>query len=57
MQRLERKEMERIAKRFRVITPAEFERNLSKADEAAGPDRNTRMATDSWGGAGSGAGG
>ena len=31
MRRLEKKELEKIAKRFKVITPAEFERNLSKA--------------------------
>ena len=28
MRRLEKKELEKIAKRFKVITPAEFERNL-----------------------------
>lgn len=27
--RIEKKELERIARRFKVITPAEFERNLS----------------------------
>lgn len=31
MRRLEKKELEKIARRFKVITPAEFERNLSKA--------------------------
>ena len=48
MQRREQKEMERMAKRFRVITPAEFEQNLKAADESAGADRNTRMVSDSW---------
>ena len=28
MRRLEKKELDKIARRFRVITPAEFERNL-----------------------------
>lgn len=29
MRRLEKKEMERISKRFKVITPAEFDKNLA----------------------------
>ena len=33
--KLEKKEVERIAKRFKVITPAEFERNLAISDEKA----------------------
>ena len=36
MRRLEKKEMERIANRFKVITPAEFERNLGQAKENGG---------------------
>ena len=36
MRRLEKKEMERIANRFKVITPAEFERNLAKVKDNAG---------------------
>jgi len=47
MQRLEKKELERIANRFRVITPQEFERNLSMVDQAATTDKN-RPAADSW---------
>lgn len=47
MRRLEKKEMERIANRFKVITPQEFERNLSLIEQAAGTDKN-RPATDSW---------
>ena len=31
-----------MAKRFRVITPSEFEQNLKTADEAASNVRNTR---------------
>ena len=47
LQRLERKEMERIAKRFRVITPQEFEKNLNNANEANGTEKTSR-APDSW---------
>ena len=49
VQRREAKEMERMAKRFRVITPAEFEQNLKVIEESAGTERNTRNPTDSWG--------
>ena len=36
LRRLEKKELEKIARRFKVITPAEFERNLKKAQESGG---------------------
>ena len=52
MRRLERKELERIARRFRVITPAEFEKNMAAAGELNGAE-GCRPNTDSWaGGAG-----
>ena len=38
MRRLEKKELDKIAKRFRVITPAEFERNLQLQREISGGD-------------------
>lgn len=47
MRKLEKKEMERIANRFKVITPQEFEKNLSLIEQAAGFDKN-RPAADSW---------
>lgn len=47
MRRHERKELERIAKRFKVITPQEFELNLRMAGEAAG---TVRPQSDSWNG-------
>ena len=34
--KLEKKEIERIAKRFKVITPAEFEHNMNMCSEASG---------------------
>ncbi len=37
--KLEKKEIERIARRFKVITPAEFEHNMNMCNEAAG-DKN-----------------
>lgn len=43
--RLERKELDRIARRFRVITPAEFEKNLSMVSQ--GDALGVRQA-DSW---------
>lgn len=36
MRRLEKKEMERIARRFKVITPAEFDQNLATVRENFG---------------------
>ena len=48
MRRLEKKELEKIARRFKVITPAEFERNLSKAQETGGAQAG-RPSVDSWG--------
>jgi len=42
--------MERIAKRFRVITPQEFEKNLSALNEVAGADKTSRVISDSWSG-------
>ena len=38
MIRKEKKELDKIAKRFRVITPAEFERNLQMVKEITGGD-------------------
>ena len=38
MRRLEKKELDKIARRFRVITPAEFERNLQLQREISGGD-------------------
>ena len=35
IRKLEKKEMERIAQRFKVITPAEFEKNLALVRENA----------------------
>ena len=48
LRRLEKKEIERIARRFKVITPAEFERNMSMSGQATGIERNGRQASDSW---------
>ena len=38
MMRKEKKELDKIAKRFRVITPAEFEKNLQMVKEITGGD-------------------
>ena len=38
MRRLEKKELDKIARRFRVIAPAEFERNLQLQREISGGD-------------------
>lgn len=35
MRRIEKKEFDKIARRFKVITPAEFEQNLAMANEVA----------------------
>ena len=48
IRRLERKEAERIARRFKVITPAEFEKNMEAAGELRANDMSCRPATDSW---------
>ena len=45
MRRHEKKELDKIARRFKVITPAEFERNLSMVGDVAGADR---AVGDSW---------
>lgn len=52
IQRLERKEMERIAKRFRVITPQEFERSMHAMNEVKA-NKTGRIDVESWGISGS----
>ena len=47
IRRLEKKEIERIARRFKVITPAEFEHNLSMANESQ-IDKKSNRPDDSW---------
>lgn len=39
LRRTEKKELEKMAKRFKVITPAEFERNLQLAMEVSGGEK------------------
>ena len=52
MRRLERKELERISRRFRVITPAEFEKNMAAAGDLKGSEAaGIRPTSDSWCGA------
>lgn len=50
VRRLEKKERERIERRFRVVTPAEFESNLSMNNEASGQIDKKQVARpeDSW---------
>jgi len=49
--------MDRIAKRFRVITPQEFEKNLSAINLVTRTDTTSRVGTDSWCGNNAGANG